>query len=176
MARSNSRMLSDSACSHALASPSRASARASIARKYAVSVGVAISRVPVCAARARFAASVKRPVNVALMAHCVQDAGPEQAVTARKGRAEGQQAAERDAIPMEREELGAWLRQQREARCWSRSEMVCQLIRAGHAANDASSTTAARSASRLPRSAIAIRPEPGHWSCRVSSAGSRSSC
>jgi hypothetical protein len=41
---------------------------------------------------------------------------------------------------MEHEELGAWLRQQREARCWSRSEMAGQLIRAGHAADDRSMT------------------------------------
>jgi len=103
---------------------------------------------------------------------------------------------------MEREEVGVWLRQQREARCWSRPEMARQLIRAAHAADDRSmtdvdnlchniyrreearsapangtgSTTAARSASRLPRSAAAIRPEPEHWSCRVNSAESRSGC
>ena len=41
---------------------------------------------------------------------------------------------------MEREELGVWLRQQREARCWSRSEMARQLIRAGQAADDRSMT------------------------------------
>jgi hypothetical protein len=41
---------------------------------------------------------------------------------------------------MEREELGAWLRHQREARCWSRPEMARQLIRAAHAANDRSMT------------------------------------
>jgi transcriptional regulator with XRE-family HTH domain len=41
---------------------------------------------------------------------------------------------------MEREELGAWLRQQREARCWPRSEMARQLIRAAHAADDRSMT------------------------------------
>ena len=41
---------------------------------------------------------------------------------------------------MEREELGAWLRHQREARCWSRPEMARQLIRAAHAANDKSMT------------------------------------
>lgn len=41
---------------------------------------------------------------------------------------------------MEREELGAWLRQQREARCWSRPEMARQLIRAAHAADDRSMT------------------------------------
>jgi len=41
---------------------------------------------------------------------------------------------------MEREELGVWLRQQREARCWSRPEMARQLIRAGHAADDRSMT------------------------------------
>ena len=104
---------------------------------------------------------------------------------------------------MEREELGVWLRKQREARCWSRPEMARQLIRAARRADDRSmtdvdnlchniyrwergtvspgeryklSTTAARSASRLPRSAVAIRPEPGRWSCRVSSAGNRSGC
>src|SRR5689334_11652132 len=41
---------------------------------------------------------------------------------------------------MEREELGAWLRQQREARCWSRPEMARQLIRAAHTADDRSMT------------------------------------
>jgi hypothetical protein len=41
---------------------------------------------------------------------------------------------------MECEELGAWLRQQREARCWSRPEMARQLIRAAHAADDRSMT------------------------------------
>ena len=41
---------------------------------------------------------------------------------------------------MEREELGTWLRHQREARCWSRPEMARQLIRAAHAANDNSMT------------------------------------
>jgi hypothetical protein len=41
---------------------------------------------------------------------------------------------------MEREELGAWLRHQRETRCWSRPEMARQLIRAAHAANDKSMT------------------------------------
>ncbi len=41
---------------------------------------------------------------------------------------------------MEREELGAWLRHQREARCWSRPEMARQLIRAAHAADDRSMT------------------------------------
>jgi len=41
---------------------------------------------------------------------------------------------------MEREELGAWLRHQREARCWSRPEMARQLIRAGHTVNDRSMT------------------------------------
>ena len=57
--------LSASAWPHAFASCSRASARASIAWKCAVSVGVAIPRVPFSAARDRVAASVYRPVNVA---------------------------------------------------------------------------------------------------------------
>ncbi|MGD0246625.1 MAG: hypothetical protein ABSB59_40720 [Streptosporangiaceae bacterium] len=39
---------------------------------------------------------------------------------------------------MERTEIGAWLRAQREARCWSRLEMARQLIRAAHTANDQS--------------------------------------
>ena len=39
---------------------------------------------------------------------------------------------------MERKEIGTWLREQREVRCWSRSEMARQLIRAAHAANDRS--------------------------------------
>ena len=33
-------------------------------------------------------------------------------------------------------ELGAWLRQQREDRGWTKSEMARQLIEAGHAAGD----------------------------------------
>lgn len=41
---------------------------------------------------------------------------------------------------MEHEELGAWLRHQREARCWSRPEMARQLIKAAHAADDRSMT------------------------------------
>jgi hypothetical protein len=41
---------------------------------------------------------------------------------------------------MEREELGAWLRHQRETRCWSRPKMARQLIRVAHAANDRSMT------------------------------------
>lgn len=41
---------------------------------------------------------------------------------------------------MERKELGAWLRRQREARCWSRPEMARRLIRAAHSANDKSMT------------------------------------
>jgi hypothetical protein len=41
---------------------------------------------------------------------------------------------------MDREELGVWLRQQREARCWSRPEMARQLIRAAHTADDRSMT------------------------------------
>jgi transcriptional regulator with XRE-family HTH domain len=39
---------------------------------------------------------------------------------------------------MERKEIGTWLRQQREARCWSRPEMARQLIRAAYAVNDRS--------------------------------------
>jgi transcriptional regulator with XRE-family HTH domain len=41
---------------------------------------------------------------------------------------------------MERKELGAWLRREREACCWSRPEMARQLIRAAQAANDRSMT------------------------------------
>ena len=33
-------------------------------------------------------------------------------------------------------ELGTWLRQQREARSWSRREMARQLVQAGRAADD----------------------------------------
>ena len=40
--------------------------------------------------------------------------------------------------PVERKEIGAWLRSQREAHCWSRPEMARQLIRAAHAASDRS--------------------------------------
>lgn len=35
-------------------------------------------------------------------------------------------------------ETGAWLREQREARCWSRAEMARRLIRAAHAGGDRS--------------------------------------
>lgn len=39
---------------------------------------------------------------------------------------------------VERKEIGSWLREQREAHCWSRPEMARQLIRAAHVASDRS--------------------------------------
>jgi transcriptional regulator with XRE-family HTH domain len=39
---------------------------------------------------------------------------------------------------MDSHELGAWLRQQRESRCWARSEMARRLVEAAHANGDRS--------------------------------------
>ena len=41
---------------------------------------------------------------------------------------------------MNAQELGAWLRKQREARCWPRTEMARRLIEAAHAHGDNSMT------------------------------------
>jgi hypothetical protein len=41
---------------------------------------------------------------------------------------------------MDSQEFGAWLRRQREARCWARSEMARRLIKAAHASGDRSIT------------------------------------
>jgi hypothetical protein len=38
------------------------------------------------------------------------------------------------------QELGAWLRQQREVRCWARPEMARRLIKTAHASDDNSIT------------------------------------
>jgi hypothetical protein len=105
--------------------------------------------------------------------------------------------------PVERKEIGSWLREQREAHCWSRPEMARQLIRAAHAAsdrsivdvdnlchniyrwergavgpaNDTGFTTVKYSASRLPHSAAPPKQQrPVHWSCRAGLAGKWESC
>jgi hypothetical protein len=49
-------------------------------------------------------------------------------------------AGQRRRVDQVSKGLGDWLRHQREARCWPRSEMARQLIRAAHAANDRSMT------------------------------------
>ncbi len=103
---------------------------------------------------------------------------------------------------MERKEIGIWLRQQREARCWSRPEMVRQLIRAAYAVNDRSMVDVDNlchniyrwergtvspseryrlyycqaSRIRMPHSAAPKQQRLVHWFCRTDSAGKWASC
>lgn len=46
----------------------------------------------------------------------------------------------RNPITVDSQELGIWLRQQREARCWARSEMARRLVKTAHANDDYSIT------------------------------------